>query len=83
MKQIMAALWSFIRAAIELLIIVSSNLPYSIPHKEKCRTEVAVSRNLQNTKNHFIEAKICKNIRISDTTLNSVSTSTWVCAGLM
>jgi len=28
---------------------------------------------LQNAKNHFIEAKIYKNIRISDTTSNSVS----------
>jgi len=27
--------------------------------------------------NHFIEAKTYKNIRISDTTWNSVSTSAW------
>jgi len=31
---------------------------------------------LQNAKNHVIEAKIYKNIRINDTTPNSVSTST-------
>ena len=39
----------------------------------------AVSRNLQNAKNHFIEAKSYNNIRISDTKPNFVSTSTWVC----
>jgi len=43
------------------------------------KQSLAVSRNLQNAKNHFIEAKIYNNIRTSDTTPNSVPTSTWVC----
>jgi len=38
----------------------------------------AISRNLQNVKIIF-EGKIYKNIRISDTIPNSVSTSTWLC----
>jgi len=38
----------------------------------------AVSGNSQNAKNHFIEPKIYRNIRISDTASNSVSTSTWL-----
>jgi len=41
----------------------------------------SVSRNLQKCPNSFfIEAKIYKkNIRLSDTTLNSISTLTWLC----
>ena len=35
-------------------------------------------KNLQNTKNHFIEAKTDKNIRTSDTTWNYLSTSAWL-----
>jgi len=34
---------------------------------------------VQNAKSHFIEAKIYENIRISETTSNSVSASTWLC----
>jgi len=37
----------------------------------------AVSRNLHNATNIFVEAEIYKNIRINDTTSNSVSTSNW------
>jgi len=39
----------------------------------------AVSRNLKNAKYHFIEAKIDELTESSGTTLNSVSTSTWLC----
>ena len=39
----------------------------------------AVSRNLENAKYHFIEAKIDKLTESSDTTPNSVSTSTRLC----
>jgi len=41
-----------------------------------------MSQELSSTaslKNHFIEAKIYKNIRIGDATTNPVSTSTWLC----
>ena len=38
-----------------------------------------VARNLKNGKHHFIEAKIDKLTEFSDTTPNSVSTSTWLC----
>jgi len=34
---------------------------------------------LKNAKYHFIEAKIDKLAESSDTTPNSVSTSTWLC----
>jgi len=65
-------------------LIVSRQWPllqYNTRHRAKCRTEAAsaVSRNLQNAKNHFIEAKIYKNIRVSDTTPNYLSTSTRLC----
>jgi len=46
---------------------------------DRSRQAFAVSRNLQNAKNYFIDAKIYKNIRISNTTSNSVSISTWLC----
>ena len=39
-----------------------------------------VSRNLKNAKYHFFEAKIDKLTECSDTTPNSVSTSTWLFA---
>ena len=39
----------------------------------------AVSRNLQHTKYHFIEAITDKLTESSNTTPNSVSTSTWLC----
>ena len=39
----------------------------------------AVSRNLKNAKYHFVKAKIDKLTESSDTTPNSVSTSTWLC----
>ena len=39
----------------------------------------AVSRNLKHTKYHFIEAITDKLTESSNTTPNSVSTSTWVC----
>ena len=48
-------------------------------HRVKCRTD-AVNNLSRSLENHFIEANIYKNIRISDTTPNSVSTSAWLCA---
>ena len=48
-------------------------------HTVKCRTD-AVNNISWSLENHFIEANIYKNIRINDTTLNSVSTSAWLCA---
>jgi len=48
-------------------------------HRVKCWTD-AVNNLSQSLENHFIEANIYKNIRISDTTPNYVSTSAWLCA---
>ena len=48
-------------------------------HRVICRTD-AVNNLSPSLENHFIEANIYKNIRISDTTPNSVSTSAWLCA---
>jgi len=46
------------------------------------KASFAVSGNLKFAKYHFIEAKIDKLTESRDTTANSVSTSTWLCAGL-
>jgi len=45
---------------------------------QKELTIFAVDRSLQKAKSHFIETKIYKNIRISDTAPNYISTSTWL-----
>jgi len=42
------------------------------------KSSFAVSRNLKNAKHHFTEAKIDNLTESSDTTPNSVSTSTWL-----
>jgi len=48
-------------------------------HTVKCQTN-AVNNLSQSLENHFIETNIYKNIEISDTTPNSVSTSAWLYA---
>jgi len=76
----MAVVWFLTRAAVKISLFQDNYLSYSIPHREnvgeKQYQSFAVSRNLQKAKNRFIEANIYKNISISDTTPNSVSTST-------
>jgi len=50
---------------------------------DKCRTEAVnnLLRSLETCKmlKIIFEVNIYKNIRISDTTPNSISTSTWLC----
>jgi len=80
----MAVRCSLTCAAVKVSLFQDNDVSYSIPHRVKCRTEAVnnPSQSLetcQNARNHFIEAKIYKNIKISDTTPNSSSTSAWLC----
>ena len=68
--------------ACKLSLFQENNLSNSRPHWVECRREAAnhLSRSLETCgKYHFIEAKIDKLTESSDTTPNSVSTSTWLC----
>jgi len=80
----MAVLWFLTRAAVKLSLLQDNNLSYSIPHRVKCRTEAVNSPFLETCKMlkflFLSKLKFIKiSIRISDTTPNSVSTSTWLC----
>jgi len=81
----MDVLWSLTCASVELSLFQDNDPFYSITRRVNCQIEAILTifrglyRNLQNVKNHFIEAKIYENVRIGNTTPKSVSTSTWQC----
>ena len=64
-EQITAILWPLTCAAVILSLLQENLLSSSIPRRIKSRTEAvkhlfAVSKNLKNAKNYFIEVKIYK-----------------------
>ena len=79
----MAVLWSLTCAAVKLSLFHENNLSNTISHRVKSRTEAVnhLSRSLETWKMlKIILSKLkFQNTRISDTTPNSVLTSTWLC----